>query len=99
MGRDAQNLTNSAVLNFGLNTITPPRRVENQCKLKLKLENQRKSLADTYNQNLIKSTYLMAKTTMTQDIKTDTQKIPQFYFPNGKQIDKIEENAFYVKYC
>lgn len=35
-------------------------------------ENNRKSFADTYNQNMIKSTYMMAKTTMTNEIKVDT---------------------------
>lgn len=30
ISKDSQSLTNSAVLNFGLNTITPPRKIENQ---------------------------------------------------------------------
>lgn len=72
MSRDATNLTNSAVLNFGLNSITPPRKMENQCTQIITPENNRKSFADTYNQNMIKSTYMMAKTTMTNEIKVDT---------------------------
>ena len=45
-------------------------------------------MADTYNHNLTKSTYMLAKTSNNHEMKIDTEKIPQFYFPNGKPIEK-----------
>jgi hypothetical protein len=44
------------------------------------------SFHETYTpQNLTRSTYLMKS--IPQDMKINTEEIPQFYFPEGKALD------------